>query len=727
MMGLIKKHLRLLLSLFAIGCAFLPILDPIGIFTSLRNYSFDSLQRIYPRTVSEYDPVVIIDIDDQSLNQIGQWPWSRDVIAKLVGVTSPAASLTFDMVFAEPDRSSPALILNKLNLNEGTLNELQNILDYDILLADAILNHGTVILGQAPNNKGIAPYLKPKFGLVVQGDNPNEFLAKFSSVQTNLSVLDEAAAGLGSMSIGNNDAIIRQLPSFELAGNNLIPSLALETARVAIGASTYQIKSSNASSEEAYGEKTGINNIKLGPLTIPTSANGNIWIYNTPTKNIRTISANDVLEGVYEDEFFEGKVLLVGTSASGLLDIRSTATEKNIPGVTVIAQLIQQIFADTFLQRPDWMNGAEFVAGLTLSIALALIIQSLGPASALFLYLLASGSILWITHYFFNTKLYLVDPISPLTISLLVYIVVTFFNFLFTELERSRVRSAFGQYLSPTMVNRLAESSESLKLGGEKKEMTFLFSDIRGFTKIAENYQGRPEELTTLINRLLGTLSEEILKEEGTIDKYMGDCIMAFWNAPTDQPDHANRALQAAKNMKKAMLELNKSFQEQGLDPINIGIGINTGSCVVGNMGSEKRFDYTVLGDAVNLASRLEGQSSAYGVDIVLGEKTAKELNQANLIELDLIAVKGKAEPIKIYTVLEDHSVDYDEIYELQNTMLGVYRNQRWDETANLLAEIGKKVPQLEIYTHQFAQRINKFKISPPSESWNGVYVAETK
>ena len=726
-MGLIKKHLRLLLSLFAIGCAFLPILDPIGIFTSLRNYSFDSLQRIYPRTVSEYDPVVIIDIDDQSLNQIGQWPWSRDVIAKLVGVTSPAASLTFDMVFAEPDRSSPALILNKLNLNEGTLNELQNIPDYDILLADAILNHGTVILGQAPNNKGIAPYLKPKFGLVVQGDNPNEFLAKFSSVQTNLSVLDEAAAGLGSMSIGNNDVIIRQLPSFELAGNNLIPSLALETARVAIGASTYQIKSSNASSEEAYGEKTGINNIKLGPLTIPTSANGNIWIYNTPTKNIRTISANDVLEGVYEDEFFEGKVLLVGTSASGLLDIRSTATEKNIPGVTVIAQLIQQIFADTFLQRPDWMNGAEFVAGLTLSIALALIIQSLGPASALFLYLLASGSILWITHYFFNTKLYLVDPISPLTISLLVYIVVTFFNFLFTELERSRVRSAFGQYLSPTMVNRLAESSESLKLGGEKKEMTFLFSDIRGFTKIAENYQGRPEELTTLINRLLGTLSEEILKEEGTIDKYMGDCIMAFWNAPTDQPDHANRALQAAKNMKKAMLELNKSFQEQGLDPINIGIGINTGSCVVGNMGSEKRFDYTVLGDAVNLASRLEGQSSAYGVDIVLGEKTAKELNQANLIELDLIAVKGKAEPIKIYTVLEDHSVDYDEIYELQNTMLGVYRNQRWDETANLLAEIGKKVPQLEIYTHQFAQRINKFKISPPSESWNGVYVAETK
>jgi adenylate cyclase len=596
-----------------------------------------------------------------------------------------------------------------------------------MLLADAILNHGTVILGQAPNNKGIAPYLKPKFGLVVQGDNPNEFVAKFRSVQTNLSILDEAAAGLGSMSIGNNDAIIRQLPSFEMVGNNLIPGLALETARVAIGASTYQIKSSNASSEEAYGEKTGINNIKLGPLTIPTSANGNIWIYNTPTKNIRTISANDVLEGVYEDEFFEGKVLLVGTSASGLLDIRSTATEKNIPGVTVIAQLIQQIFADTFLQRPDWMNGAEFVAGLTLSIALALIIQSLGPASALFLYLLASGSILWITHYFFNTKLYLVDPISPLTISLLVYIVVTFFNFLFTELERSRVRSAFGQYLSPTMVNRLAESSESLKLGGEKKEMTFLFSDIRGFTKIAENYQGRPEELTTLINRLLGTLSEEILKEEGTIDKYMGDCIMAFWNAPTDQPDHANRALQAAKNMKKAMLELNKSFQEQGLDPINIGIGINTGSCVVGNMGSEKRFDYTVLGDAVNLASRLEGQSSAYGVDIVLGEKTAKELNQANLIELDLIAVKGKAEPIKIYTVLEDHSVDYDEIYELQNTMLGVYRNQRWDETANLLAEIGKKVPQLEIYTHQFAQRINKFKISPPSESWNGVYVAETK
>ena len=725
----VKQIIKISLYAFAILVSFLPILNPLNLFTSLQNYSFDTFQQIFPREIYEEDPLIIIDIDDRSLELVGQWPWSRTVLARLTDQTYSAAALGFDIVFAEPDRTNPQNLITQYPNNLPLREQLELLPDNDEVFANAIANHGTVVLGVAVNNTD-DDYIevKSKFGMVTQGDSPQQFLPAYNSVRRNIPLLEDSASGIGSMSIGNNDAIVRSLPTFDKVNDILLPSLGLELARVAIGASTFQIKASNASSEQAFGEQTGINNIKLGPLTMPTMPDGQAYIYYAPTQNMKTVSAWDVLSGSIDPEFFTGKVVLVGTSAAGLFDLRSTPIEKNVPGVTIIGQFVQQIFANEFLQRPDWLFGAEFIAGLMLSLLITFMIQTLGPVGGLTVLGVGSGGIIGGSWYFFKSKLFLVDPISPLVIILTVYVAVTFFNFLFTELERSRVRGAFAQYMSPEMVNRLAESNESLKLGGERKDMTMLFSDIRGFTKISEQYKQDPEALTDLINRLLTTLSNEILECEGTIDKYMGDCIMAFWNAPASQDNHAQLAIQAGVKMRKALKELNDELVGEGKLAMEIGIGINTGDCIVGNMGSDKRFDYTVLGDAVNLAARLEGQSGSYGVNIVLGEETAKKMPDYKLIELDLIAVKGKTEPVRIYTYLSDLHIDQAaKLKEPQNAMLASYREQNWDAAERHLLIAKAQAPELEKYYQYFQERINQFRIHPPRHDWSGVNVATTK
>jgi adenylate cyclase len=725
----IKQLTRYGLYGFAIFASLLPLFNPFNIFTNLQNYSFDTFQQLFPRKVYEDDPVIIVDIDDHSLELVGQWPWSRTTLARLTDQTYAAAALGFDIVFAEPDRTNPRNLINQFPDNLALKQQVELLPDNDEVFARAIANHGTVVLGVAVNNaEETTEFAKAKFGLVTQGDNPNQFLPTYTGLRSNIQMLEEGAAGLGTMSIGNNDSVVRSLPTFDRVGDTVIPSLGLELARVAIGASTFQIKASNASSEEAFGAQTGINNIKLGPLTMPTTPDGQSWIYFAPTADLVTVSAWDVLSGSINPDFFSGKVVLVGTSAAGLFDLRSTPIEKNIPGVTVIGQFVQQIFANEFLQRPDWLFGAEFIAGLVLSILITFMIQTLGPIGGLTVLGIGSSGIIGGSWYFFKSKLFLVDPISPLVIILTVYVAVTFFNFLFTELERGRVRGAFAQYMSPEMVNRLAESNESLKLGGERKDMTMLFSDIRGFTKISEQYKKDPEALTELINRLLTTLSNEILECEGTIDKYMGDCIMAFWNAPASQENHAELAIQAGVKMRKALKKLNDELVGEGKLAMEIGIGINTGDCIVGNMGSDKRFDYTVLGDAVNLAARLEGQSGSYGVNIVLGEETAKQIPDFKLIELDLLAVKGKTEPVRIYTYLSELHIDQAaKLKEPQNAMLENYREQNWDAAERYLLTAKAKAPELEKYYQYFQERINQFRIHPPKDDWSGVNVATTK
>ena len=720
---------RYLLIPFAVFVSFVPIFDPLNIFSSLRNTAFDLFQNISPRESISSDTVIVLDIDEKSLSQIGQWPWPRSVLADLVDKTYLSASLGFDIVFAEFDRTGSNELKKQYQSNSSLIEILNKVPDNDDIFANSIKDHGTVVLGAIPSNSKKNNF-DMKFGLIEQGDDPRKFLQKYSGIQTNLKNLDDSATGIGSMSIGNNDSIIRRLPLFENINGNLVPSLSLEILRVAIGASTFQIKSSNASGESALGEETGINHVKLGNLIIPTNEDGSAWIHYS-NKPVKTIPIWEVLSPKYKQNDFEGKILIVGTSAPGLFDLRSTPLENNVPGVNIIANLTDQILSGQFLKRPDWIFGMEVITGLFLALLITFFIQFLGPIGGLFVFLLGNGISSFGSFYIFNSYNYLVDPISPLVICLICYLVVTFFNFLFTELERSKVRNAFSQYMSPVMVEKLAQSSESLKLGGERKEMTFLFSDIRGFTTISEKYKGDPEALTDLINNLLTVLSNEILNNQGTIDKYMGDCIMAFWNAPSDDPQHREKSIDAAFAMSKALEKLNIDLDRHDEDKLSVGIGINTGECIVGNMGSDKRFDYTVLGDAVNLASRLEGQSGNYGMQIILGEGSIQGLSKKKyfVCELDLIAVKGKSEPVKIYTVFnkENFNVSDEDFFEEHQDFLKNYRSQNWPEAKEHIDKYRFSKTEFTLYYSLFLERIDELSKQTLPNDWSGVFIAKSK
>ena len=725
----ISKIGKYLLIPFAIIISLIPVFDPFNAFSSLRNTSFDLFQNISPRESQTQNNVLILDIDEKSLTDLGQWPWSRSVLAELVDKTYLAASLGFDIVFAESDRTGAEELIKLYRENDTLVDALQKVPNNDNLFARSITNHGTVVLGAIPSNT-LRNEFRMKFGLIEQGDDPRKFLNNFTGVQTNLKILDQSASGIGSMSIGDNDSIIRRLPLFENIDGSLIPSLSLELLRVAIGASTYQIKSSNASGENAFGEETGINHVKLGNLIIPTNEDGSLWIHY-PKESVRSLSISEVLSSSYSREFFEGKILIIGTSAPGLFDLRSTPLEDNIPGVSIIADLTDQILSGQFLQRPDWIFGLEVISGLILALLITFFIQYLGPVGGLFIFLIGNSISIFGSFFIFNNYFYLIDPISPLVICLLSYLVITFFNFLFTELERSKVRNAFSQYMSPVMVDKLSKSSESLKLGGERKEMTFLFSDIRGFTSISEKYKGDPEALTDLINNLLTVLSNEILNHDGTIDKYMGDCIMAFWNAPSEDTNHREKSIKAAFAMSKAIDQLNLDLGRTEEDKLSVGIGINSGDCIVGNMGSDKRFDYTVLGDAVNLASRLEGQSANYGMQIILGEETIKEISNEEFkyFELDLISVKGKSEPVSIYTVFEEIKViDEIEIFMKEHSkFLENYRAKKWKEAIKHIEKYRFAIPEFTLYYTLFFERINELSKQSLPEDWVGEFVATSK
>ena len=722
----IGKYLLIPFSLFV---SFVPIFDPLNVFSSLRNSSFDLFQNISPRESISSGQVLVLDIDERSLKELGQWPWPRSILAKLVDKTYLSAALGFDIVFAELDRTGSKELKKQYKDNPSFVNILDQVPDNDDIFANSIKNHGTVILGAIPS-KSFNNSFNMKFGLIEQGDDPRKFLQKYSGIQTNLESLDNSAKGIGSMSIGNNDSIIRRLPLFENINGSLVPSLSLEVLRVAIGATTYQIKSSNASGETAFGEETGINHIKLGNLIIPTTNDGSAWIHYAK-KPIKTIPIWEIFSSKYDRDYFEGKILIVGTSAPGLFDLRSTPLESNVPGVNIIANLTDQILSGQFLKRPDWIFGLEIITGVILALLVTLFIQFLGPIGGLIVFILGNAISILGSFYIFENHSYLVDPISPLVICLICYLVVTFFNFLFTELERSKVRNAFSQYMSPVMVEKLANSSESLKLGGERKEMTFLFSDIRGFTSISEKYKDDPEALTDLINNLLTVLSNEILNNQGTIDKYMGDCIMAFWNAPTEDLNHREKSINAAFAMSKALEKLNEDLNRSDEEKLSVGIGINTGECIVGNMGSDKRFDYTVLGDAVNLASRLEGQSGNYGMQIILGEESIKNLSKEKYLicELDSIAVKGKSEPVNIYTVFDKKETinEQEAFLNDHKNFLVNYRNQNWNKAIEHIDKYRFSKPEFTLYYTLFLDRIDELSKKPLPKDWSGVFIAETK
>ncbi len=708
----------------------------------LRSLAFDTYQRLSPRVYDPSLPVRIVDIDEASLAKRGQWPWPRTELAALVQKLEEmgAVAIVFDMVFPEPDRLSPAEIAKRLQSSGRLSGDLAASLSAeasnDQIFGDAIAKSG-VVLGFAGAPDAASSALPPRpFEIDVKGDDPGLFVPSFQGAVQNLAVLSEKAPGSGSINwVAEQDQIIRKLPLFVRIKDQLYPSIAAEGMRIAQGVANYLIVSSGGGSEEAFGTRTGISRVLIGNARIPTDAFGQMWLRFTPTDPRRFISASAILDGSASPDAVQQKIVLIGTSAAGLLDIRATPLDAAVAGVEAHAQALEQMLTGQYLTRPDLAPGLEIVLTLLAGAVLAWAIYRTGALLGLVFAAAAIGIGAGASWMFFQHAGWLIDPVYPSMSLASVYLVGASFLRARTELERNRIRHAFGHYMAPAQVERLAADHSHLMLGGENRELTLLFSDVRGFTRRSEKLD--PQSLTRFVIDLFTPLSTTILQNAGTIDKFIGDAVMAFWNAPLDDPDHARQACRAALAMLKDMDELNAGWKaatpsDQVYEPVSIGIGLNTGVCCVGNFGSEQRFDYSAIGADVNLASRIEGLTKAYGVSILVGPKTAEEAPEFAFIEADLIIVKGYQTPVRVYALLGDQATAQDPQFlamkAKHDAMVAAFRAQRFDEATGVLADLMASGRQdlKELWT-VYQRRIEAFRISPPPPDWDGRMAAEGK
>ncbi len=725
-----SRCLRLALPAAVLVPAVLLMLAHVQPLEELRLKVFDTYQRMQPRTY-EPVPVTIVDIDEESLRRLGQWPWPRDTLAKLTTKLFEygAAAAGFDIVFAEADRTSPRLLLPtwKKFLGDGLPKE-SSIPDYDDDFAGAIMG-GNVVTGFVLSDSASAMPVR-KFGMVIKGEDPADYVFPYAGAIGNLPVLTSASKGNGAFNaIPDSDGLIRKVPLLFRVRGQLVPSLSSELLRIAQGASTYVVTTS----------PTGVSEVRIGDYAIPTDRYGHMWIHYSPYRPDRYIPAWEVLEGHFDRTRLEGHLVLIGTSAAGLKDIRSTPLDPVTNGVEVHAQALEQILSHHFLERPDWLESAELIGMLLCGILVWGVLALTSPymgAICTVLILVSSAFLSWIG---FTRYHMLIDPVSPALVILLMYVAESLRGYMVTERERSQVRHAFSHYMSPALVKKLAEQPDSLKLGGEMKNMTILFCDIRGFTTISEQFDA--EGLTKFINGFLTPMTNIILERQGTIDKYIGDCIMAFWNAPLDDADHAEHACRSALAMMDGLQLLNAERERQcaadssRFIPVQIGIGLNTDLCCVGNMGSDQRFDYSVLGDGVNLASRLEGQSKYYGMNIVIGEKTKDALKGFAVLELDLIKVKGKTSAVRVYGLMGDELLAQTEAWQdyslLHDAMLAAYRARMWEQTLDLCQRMNAcaAAASFEVsgFLSLYRERAADYRDSPPPSDWDGSYAATSK
>jgi adenylate cyclase len=728
-----------------------------GLLERVRNFAFDTFQAMKPREfVADSLPVRIVDIDEAALEAHGQWPWPRDKLADLVNklVEQGVAVIAFDMVFAEPDRSSIRSRMRDLYAYlepEAVQRLASQIQDTDLQFADAVAHSKTVLgFGLDYAGRSAVPAQKHR----VQDIKRSEFSATTNDYLTtewpasikNLELLEAAAQGNGSINTDFSSAVIRAVPMFfRIKGAEFpYPSLSLEALRVAFDQQGYRVKLAGGGGEDSLGKDTGIVAIAMGPKDsdlppIQTTAKGQVLLYDTGHKPERYLSAKLVMDESAPKEKLEGHIVFIGTSAIGLKDLRNTPLEQAIPGVSVHVQMVEQMLTGTYLERPDYAKGAETLYLVLIGILLLVLMPRLKPgAMALVTLLLTVGVGMigpWIA---FSQLRMLIDPIYPAATLALMYVSATAFRFMKTEAERAAVRSAFGLYLSPELVEDLARNPANLRLGGEQRELTVMFTDIRGFTTISEKLD--PPGLTRFLNRFLTPMTDIILGQRGTVDKYMGDAIMAFWNAPLAIDGHAARACEAAMAMQKRLAELNRQWKEEAERdgevhvPASIGIGLNSGVASVGNFGSEQRFSYSVIGDAVNLASRLEGQCKTYRVGIIVGERTREQAGDGfAFIELDSIRVKGKTQPERIYALAGDAALLADETFialvKEHTKLLALYRKGAFAEAAMQVVECQVALAASPLRTGYYEMMTDRILAliddSPPD--WDGVFTAKDK
>ncbi len=693
----------------------------------LSSLIFDQYQRMKPREYAQA-PVLVVDIDEESLEALGQWPWPRSQLAEMVNVlaSNGAAAIGFDVAFPENDRTSPFRSMETLRDLGAEISFPDGApeLDNDVLFAES-LQQAPAVIGFALADDFVSKIPEPKTGWAWLGQDPRDVLQKYHGSMDVLPLIEEAAQGLGFFSFPPTfDGVVRKVPIIAVSEENTYPSLAMETLRVAQQASNFTVKSTGASGEADTGLPAVVS-VKVGDYIAETDADGSLWIYYSGRAGANRLSAKSLLDGSLDPQQLQERIayhiVLIGTSALGLRDLVATPLASGYPGVNVHAEIIDQILSETFLHRPDYVTGLEYALAL---FAIIFMVVAVRPGrftiSAVLATLMAAGAI-GLSWHLFAERHILLDPIPLLFAILVSYFSITLLQYLGSEQEKRFIRNAFGRYLAPSLVERLTENPSALNLGGETRELTLLFCDIRGFTTISEALS--PQELTQLLNNFLTPMTDELLKSEATIDKYMGDAILAFWNAPLTVENHRTAALGATVQMANRLDALNA---EKGYG-IRMGVGLHTGECLVGNLGSTQRFSYSVIGDAANVASRIEGITKYYGLMLLFeqslleGNSTIPEGHRA--LEVDRVRVVGRDSPLVLYTLVETRALrDETAFFETHEVFLSNYRQGRFEETQEIVSRLAGIAPdRIRPMYETFAKRLSDFVATPPQD-WDGVF-----
>lgn len=662
------------------------IVDP-NFIESVRLRYFDTL--ILTKQ-SEPSNIFTVNIDEEALSKYGQWPLPRGEYATIIAdlYRRNAGLVVFNVLMPNPDRS-------------GQDNRLASVLEkYPVILPSAPSDQTR----NTPRNPGSA-VLSPEF---------MDRIVQYPGIIANIPLLEERAAGIGIVNtLPEIDGVNRRVPLVITVGDKIYPSLAMETLRVAADDTTVQIKLN-----ENGVEKMRIP--KFGPIS--TDNLGRIWIdWSQQTQSVSLMNL---------PESFEGAIVVVGVTAAGLSNPVPTSKGAVFPHEAQ-AGIIATMANGVTIQRPDYADGVEILTILVSGIVLLILTRWIYVGLASIIIMVVTG--VYGSYYVYQSFLFLFDITALTGSTLLVALHAYGVKFVSEYLQKQQIKKQFGTYLSPAMVEKLQKNPELLQLGGDSRELSIMFTDVRGFTSISEHYGKNVQGLTQIMNRYMTAMTAKILENQGTLDKYIGDAQMAFWNAPLDDADHAKNAVRTGLQMMGSLDAFNAEISKEGVPPFGMGLGINTDTVVVGNMGSSQRFDYTCLGDGVNLASRLEGQSKPYGVKIVLGTKTAEYVkDEYFVLELDKIAVKGKKEGVNIYTVL-DHSTVTDKAAwvqdkEVHNMMLQEYRNRKWDEARTLTKKlIGKFDSNMDTYYEHWLERIDEMTTKELPNNWDGTYVATSK
>lgn len=632
------------------------IIDPYPV-QAIRSFYFDYLQRLHPREYADL-PVRVVDIDEASLSSLGQWPWPRnqlgDLVTRLVDDYG-AAAVAFDVLFSESDRLSPSRALTRPEianlLKAPPTTEQLATLDNDTAFATAITGRH-VILGVADGviDRPSAAY--DKSGFVQIGFEPAKGLLPLRAVTNIVPELRKAADGIGGINISpfSESDVVRSVPMVWNSPMGILPSLSLEALRIALGESTTVLVGAAETSGEVLA-------IQVGDYEIPTTADGQIWVHYRHEDPALYVSAKSVLAPGIDQELksrLDGNIVLVGTSAAGLLDIRTTPLGENVPGVSIHAQIVEQILTNDFLVRGDYESGLELVAFACLSAIVIAVMSISGPVVSM---IAGGASVVVVTgaSWLAFRAGTLFDATFPALGGFSIFLVLAAYQFIVADREKRLIRRSFSHYVAPSVLQAIEKSGHHLELGGQMRTVTVMFCDLRNFTPLSETMS--PTDLVSMLNSLFSQFSDCVLQQSGTIDKFIGDSIMAFWNAPLEMVAHRKNACLTALSIRNALKAFNEARKSQGLPELAVAIGLCSGSACVGNIGSRQRHSYSAIGDTVNVAARIESSARYLGYDVAISEETREGIKDMASLPAGRIDLKGKSDRVALHILVGDEVV----------------------------------------------------------------------